>query len=76
MSPHCGLEHAELPLTIRAVLIRGQEKNMFIFKIQHLGGKSTDKLVQCLDLRKRGDYQTLGANTAQRHQHQILLFAR
>ena len=31
MSPHCGLEHTDLTLTIRAVLIHGQEKNMFIF---------------------------------------------
>ena len=31
MSPHCGLEHAELTLTIQAVLIHGQEKNVFIF---------------------------------------------
>ncbi len=76
MSPHCGLEHAELPFTIRAVLIHGQEKIMFIFKNQQLERKSTNKFVQHLDLRKYGDYRALEANMSLKHQHQILLLAQ
>lgn len=36
----------------------------------------TVRVAERLDLRKHGDYRALGANTAQRHQRQILLFTR
>lgn len=53
-----------------------KRKLCLFFKIQQLERKSTDKLVQRLDLCKHGSNRALEANTAQRHQHQILLFAR
>ena len=60
MSPHCGLEHTELTLTIRAVLIHGQEKNMFIFlKSNTSEEKSINKFIQRLDLRKYGSHRVL-----------------
>lgn len=53
-----------------------KRKICLFFKIQQLERKSTNKLVQRLDLHKHGSHRALEANMSLKHQRQILLFAQ